>query len=292
MSIKKLLYLIFLSLISLQISAKQASNKKLRFAFMTDIHLNIQDDGDRYNGLQQALKKVKEMNVDFIIIGGDVVDISGASKELSIKEVEDFYDLYKKTFDDTKIPYYPTIGNHDRFFDADNGYIEGDEIFKKYFKDSFYTFENKGIHFFVINSVRNTPQGDLYVDKEQLEWLKAELAKVSSSTPIILSTHVPIYSLYYPVVENRYVSLDVVGNYKELLNTFNGYNLKLVLQGHQHLHEEILLQGVQYITGGAVCAAWWKGAFHGTEEGFLIVDIDNNNELSWEYIDYGWTPAL
>jgi hypothetical protein len=42
------------------------------------------------------------------------------------------------------------------------------------------------------------------------------------------------------------------------------------------------------ITAGAVCASWWNGAFHGTEEGFLLVHIDKNNQFKWEYIDMGW----
>jgi hypothetical protein len=50
----------------------------------------------------------------------------------------------------------------------------------------------------------------------------------------------------------------------------------------------MLLQDVQYITGGAVCAAWWSGSFHGTEEGFLSVHVDESGTFTWEYVDYGW----
>ena len=45
----------------------------------------------------------------------------------------------------------------------------------------------------------------------------------------------------------------------------------MVLQGHQHLDEKIYAKGTWFITGGAVSASWWGGAFHGTEEGFLLV---------------------
>lgn len=256
---------------------------------MTDIHLNKSNSNDRYNGLLQAIEKVKESGVDFIVIGGDVVDVSGMGR--STKEVADsMYAVYKETFDATGIEYFPTIGNHDRYFNAENGYANGDEIFKSFFGKSYYTFEKEGIRFFVLNSVEDTEnKGKLSVSDGQLDWLKSELAGVDAETPIIVSTHVPVYSIYYPVVEGTYKYLDVIANYKEVLEAFKGHNLQLVLQGHQHLYEEIFSQDIQYITGGSVCAGWWGGAFYGTEEGFLIVEVDRDNAITWEYIDYGWT---
>lgn len=286
---KKLLLLFLLLSFGLYINAEKPI-KKLRFAFMTDIHLNKQNSNDRYNGLLQALDKVKKSKIDFIIIGGDVVDVSGMGKSHSQNVVDSMYTMYKETFDKTGIPYYPTLGNHDRYFDKDNGFVEGDEMFKSYFKDSYYTFEKNGVRFFVLNSVQWNDQKDLLVGEKQMEWLKAELANVPKSTPIVVSTHVPVYSIYYPVVDNKFVYVDVIYNYKEVLKAFEGHNLRLVLQGHQHLYEEIFSQNVQYITGGAICAGWWGGAFHGTEEGFLVVDVDKKGKFTWEYIDYGWTP--
>lgn len=68
---------------------------------------------------------------------------------------------------------------------------------------------------------------------------------------------------------------------------FDNKNLKLVLQGHMHLYEEIKVKGVQFITAGAISASWWGGPYYGTEEGYLKVDINGNN-FDWEYVDYGW----
>jgi 3',5'-cyclic AMP phosphodiesterase CpdA len=285
-------YIICLLLVVFSFSSfAQQTTKKLRFAFATDIHLNKQNNGNCLTGLKQALDKIKESKVDFVVFGGDLVDISGMSHNLSKQQTDSMYNVFKLTVDKTKLKYYPTIGNHDRYFDDANGYTEGDEIFKTFFKQSYYTFEKEGVRFFILNSVqKNKEKGGYYVGEKQMEWLKEELSKIPTSTPVVVSTHVPVYSIYYPVVEGKYVFVDVIANYKELLKTFEKHNLKLVLQGHQHLYEEIFSQNVQYITGGAVCASWWSGAFHGTEEGFLIVDVDDNDKFTWEYIDYGWTP--
>ncbi|MDR2425249.1 MAG: metallophosphoesterase [Prevotellaceae bacterium] len=262
---------------------------KLRFAFATDVHLHNGYPREQLKGFQKALDKIKSEKVEFIIFGGDLDDIDGLSHNREKQTAENLYAGFKKIADETGIKYYPTIGNHDRYYDKDGGYVDGDEMFKAFFGKTYYTFENAGVRFFVINSVQHKKDVQGYVvGDEQMEWLKKELESVPATTPIVVSTHVPVYSMYYPVVEGKYVMVDVIANYKELLKVFDKHNLKLVLQGHQHLHEEMLLQGVHYVTGGAVSAAWWRGNHHGTEEGYLIVEVDKKNRFSWRYVDYGW----
>jgi predicted phosphodiesterase len=78
-----------------------------------------------------------------------------------------------------------------------------------------------------------------------------------------------------------------VSNFKEVWDMFEGKNLKLVLQGHMHLYEEIKIRDVQFITAGAVSARWWSGPYHGTQEGYLLIKTDGD-DFFWEYVDYGW----
>lgn len=267
---------------------------KIRFAFMTDLHMNASGNRSRFEGLQQALDSVKRYDVDFIITGGDLVDISGGTggtkdnNHLSQEEAEKLYSRLKGMFDDSGIPYYQTIGNHDRYWDPDNGYVEGDELFKRYFGESYYTFEEKGVRFFVLNSVQRGGETHFMVGDKQIEWIEDQLKGVPHEMPIIVSMHVPVYSLYYPLVRDKYIFWDVIGNYKEFIKVFEDHNLKLVLQGHMHIHEEIMLQNISFVTGGAVSANWWNGPFHKTDEGFLIVEIDQEDTFSWSYVDFGW----
>ena len=65
------------------------------------------------------------------------------------------------------------------------------------------------------------------------------------------------------------------------------HNLKLVLQGHLHYLEDIKVNGVNFITVGAVSARWWNGPNHGVEEGFLMISTEGD-DFDYEYIDYGW----
>ncbi|MDR1497306.1 MAG: metallophosphoesterase [Puniceicoccales bacterium] len=270
---------------------KSTAEQKLSFAFLTDIHQNFKYSQDRYNGFLQALNRVKETDAELILLGGDLVDVSGMGKNgLNKQQTDAMYTKFKKTMEATGLPYYPAIGNHDRYYNKKEGFINGDEIFKNYFGHSYQTFEKKGVRFFLINSVQTTPKGGFSVGNEQLKWLKKELVKIPLATPIVVVTHVPIYSIYYPVVEGKVKGVDLITNFKEVLGVFRQHNLKLVLQGHMHLYEEIVTKDVQYITGGAVSAGWWNGKFHGTEEGFLLIHLDKENQFTREYIDYGWSP--
>ena len=46
-------------------------------------------------------------------------------------------------------------------------------------------------------------------------------------------------------------------------------------------------QNTTFITGGAICARWWRGPWHGTAEGFNVITLQGNR-IDWQYIDYGW----
>ena len=79
----------------------------------------------------------------------------------------------------------------------------------------------------------------------------------------------------------------VITNALDVMQILQGYNLRLVLQGHLHIVEEIRYQNTSFITGGAVSGAWWKGSRDSFPEGFIVVDI-KGNDFTWQYETYGW----
>jgi hypothetical protein len=252
---------------------------RFRFAFFTDIHLN-KGDNKCFEGLAMAIESAKLKHIDFILTGGDNVDIDVLEKDE--KTAHELYQRYVEVISKAEIDYHVTVGNHDRYFACKKTnplYNEG--MFEKYISKSYYSFDNKGWHFIVLNTANSV------VDEKQKQWLAEDLAKVDAETPIIVSVHVPFLSVYYPALEGEYRSNDTFSNFREIWDMFDEHKLKLVLQGHQHLYEEIKTLDVQFITGGAVSASWWGGSFHGTEEGYLIVECEGD-EFTWEYVDYGW----
>ena len=72
-----------------------------------------------------------------------------------------------------------------------------------------------------------------------------------------------------------------------LLELFAEHRLKLVLQGHLHVYENIEWRGIRFITGGAICGKWWRGDWQGTPPGFCHLTLDPD-DVQCQYIPTGW----
>jgi len=282
MKVIKLFQYIIIACVMPLVAFSQDKTENFKFAFLTDIHLSL-DRLRSENGFQAAIDTAIQKNADLIITGGDNIDIDGTKDTTyCLTLYKEYYDFLMKQ--DIKI--YPTIGNHDRYWAGGIESLHNAGLFESYFSKSYKSFDHKGWHFMILNSVE-VSDGKYVVGEDQKNWIVKDLERVDPATPIVVSVHVPFLSLYYAALEGKITDTDTFANFKEIWDLFNDHNLKLVLQGHQHLYEEINILDVQFITGGAVSASWWGGPFHGTEEGFLLVHVDGE-EFSWEYVDYGW----
>ncbi len=262
-------------------------------AFLTDIHLQPEDDAVK--GFTQALDTVNALNPDFIITGGDLIM---DALDQSYGHADSLYNLYTEVVKKAKSPVYNTMGNHEIYgiykeLGADRANPEyGEKMFEKRLGHSYYSFEHKGWKFMIINSIEDTKNGNYagQVDTAQISWIKSELKKADYTTPIVLSTHIPFITASTQKYDGSTLPNDsslVVFNSKEVISLFTGYNLKLVLQGHLHTVEDIYIDGIHFITGGAVSGGWWRGPNRGFEEGFLYITF-RNDDFRWRYVDYGW----
>ena len=262
-------------------------------AFLTDIH--IQPEENAVAGFTQALDLVNKLNPDFILTGGDL--IMDALRQ-SYGRADSLYNLYQEVIKKSNMPVFNTMGNHEIYgiykrSSADPANPEyGELMFEKRLGKSYYTFDHKGWKFIIINSIEDTKKGKYVgkIDTAQISWIKSELKNTSPSTPIVISTHIPFITAYTQKYGGSTLPNDsslVVCNSKEVIDLFNGYNLKLVLQGHLHTVEDIYIDGIHFITGGAVSAGWWKGPNRGFEEGFMYITF-GKNDFRWRYVDYGW----
>lgn len=278
---KHIFYLMALALLLTACKSEKPADHgtSFSFAFMTDLHLNM-GDNNCFEGFEMAIDHARNKGIDFIITGGDNVDVDYIRNNNETAHA--LYQRFTEIINNSGIDFYTTIGNHDRFWDVpaeDPLYNHG--LYEKYLGKTYYAFDHKGWQFIVLNT------SNYVVDDEQKAWLSDVIALVPPTKPIILVAHVPFLSVYYPVLEGRYTSTDTFSNFKEVWDMFEGKNLKLVLQGHMHLYEEIKVKDIVFISAGAVSASWWGGPFYGTEEGYLLVHI-NGDQFNWEYIDYGW----
>lgn len=196
------------------------------------------------------------------------------------------------------MPVFNTLGNHEIYgiyskSEADPLHPEyGEKMFEKRLGKSYSSFIHKGWKFIILNSVEDTKK-DSYIgkiDDVQIAWIKKELQGTDPQTPIVISTHIPFITANTQKYVGTTVANDsssVVYNAKEVIDLFNGYNLKMVLQGHLHSLEDIYIDGIHFVTGGAVSSGWWNGPHKGIEEGYLLLTA-SDNDIIWRYIDFGW----
>ncbi|MBK9389704.1 MAG: metallophosphoesterase [Bacteroidetes bacterium] len=291
----KLLTNIFLllALVLITSCSTKPAGESFTFAFMTDVHLTYERNA--VPGFNQAIKTVNELKPDFVIMGGDLImDALGQRYSMA----DSLYNLYNETVKGFKMPVFNTMGNHEIYgifskSGADPLNPEyGEKMFEKRIGDSYKSFMHKGWKFMILNSIEDTGK-DRYIgkiDDAQIEWIKKELGSTDKKVPIVISTHIPFITANTQKYVGTTVASDsssVIYNGKEVLDLFNGYNLKLVLQGHLHSLEDIYIDGIHFITGGAVSSGWWNGPTKGLEEGYVLITAANN-EISWKYIDFGW----
>jgi Icc protein len=194
---------------------------------------------------------------------------------------------------------YHTVGNHDVLGIypasgiAQDDPLYGKKLFEQRFGKLYYSFDHKGHHFIVLDSIGITPDRayEGRINAAQLQWLAADLAALPVGTPVIVSVHIPLvtaFGAYLPeasVVPTHH-SLSVA-NANQVLDLFAGHNVLGVLQGHTHVNEIVQWKGVPYITSGAVCGNWWHGTRLGTPEGFTVVTVANN-KLTTHYVPSGF----
>ena len=270
------------------------SAESFTFLFLTDAH--IQSELNAAIGTDMAFKRARNLKADFAINGGDhVFDALAVPKQRALA----LFDLYGKTEQDLGLKVHHTIGNHDvvGVYPA-SGLAPTDPLYgKKLFEDRlgklFYSFDHKGHHFIVLDSIGITEDRayEGRVDADQLKWLAADLAALPAKTPIIVSVHIPLvtaFNSYVPVPSTPapHHGLSVI-NSDEVIRLFEGHNVLGVLQGHTHINETVLWKGVPYITSGAVSGNWWRGTRLGTPEGFTVVTVANN-KLTTRYETYGF----
>ncbi|HEY8930048.1 MAG TPA: metallophosphoesterase [Mucilaginibacter sp.] len=132
---------------------------------------------DKINAMPSAPK--------FVLHTGDLTHLAQADEfdtlEQSLKAV--------KT---DKIFYVP--GEHDV---TDNGKLYLERYGKGTLGDGWQSFDYNGVHFIGLVNVTNHVDGGLgYIGATQLKWLEADLKPLSSSTPIVVFAHIPLWAVY------------------------------------------------------------------------------------------------
>jgi 3',5'-cyclic AMP phosphodiesterase CpdA len=284
------------------IAAITAPGKKrvLRFAHLTDVHLEPELLAPE--GLAKCLHHIQSQKdkPSFIMNTGDcIMDALRQPKDRVEVQWKLWRDLMKS---DNSLPIEYCIGNHDCWGagqKTDLLYGKKYALEMMHLEKPYRSFNKAGWHFIVLDSIQPKKDGVWYtcrLDDEQFDWLGKDL-RANTTMPVIILSHAPIVSAATVVVDNKYK--DEIGyqlglgsmhvDSARIVDLFAHHsNVKLCLSGHIHLYEQIMYNGVTYISNGAVSGNWWKGKRYQTENGYAMVNLFNDGSFENEYISYGW----
>jgi len=179
------------------------------FAYVSDSHIT-QIKGKEFvrNWDRGLIRAVAETNLldprpDFIFYGGDIAQLGKPD------EIDHGLDILGGLRGDV----HYVMGEHDYYLDLG-------EHWRKRLGPDHYSFDHKGVHFVVLNSILtyddwtydkwdtpmrrmkemarlDNPQGSPFmVGEKQREWLRKDLAGVSKDTPIVVMSHSPLQKIY------------------------------------------------------------------------------------------------
>lgn len=254
--------------------------KPLRIGFLTDCHAMAEHDAPasltRTAGLMNSLKP------DLIIGGGDFVHGGFYS---SGKVMDQRWVLADHFLRQLHTRMEPLIGNHDFYEplmpDGSPSANDPRRRWKHHFgkERTYRSFEFRGYRFLMLDSVKVVGGESPYrgwIDAAQLLWLDKELTGIPPNQPIILCTHIPFVTSLkdsFGAILGPSPGRVRVLNADLVLKKLHDRPLALIMQGHIHLNERLVSDGVTSITGGAVCGKWWQGPNMGTYPGVGLIEI-------------------
>ena len=137
--------------------------------------------------------------------------------------------------------------------------LYGRKMYHHYLGPDYYSFNYGGIHFIGLNSVEFE---DLWyygrIDSIQFEWLKKDVATVSSTTPVITFQHIPFFSGGFSMMPFEEDGLGrslvrekgvlqyrhIVSNAQDVLTILKGHNYPLAVAGHYHFQQKFSFEGL------------------------------------------------
>ena len=170
---------------------EQAGAGSFSFVQISDSHIGFGKDPYKKTvtaTLQEAVAQINALpqRPDFLIHTGDLTHLATPKEFDTVSEI-------LKEVKVGKIFYVP--GEHDVIPD-------GSEYLKRFGEgtkgEGWYSFDHQGVHFIGLVNVasQGTDKGLGILGNEQLDWLKADVAGLAASTPVVVFGHVPLWAVY------------------------------------------------------------------------------------------------
>ncbi|HTI77171.1 MAG TPA: metallophosphoesterase [Mycobacterium sp.] len=168
--------------------AKETTSPTLRFAQISDTHIGFNGPANPNvaDTFTQAIGQVNRLGYtpDFVIHTGDLTHLATPAQ----------FDQVKQMMTELNTPHVFTVpGEHDSTDDAGQKYRQAFGAGTR--GDGWYSFDIAGVHLIgLVNTLNMNKLGHL--GTEQLEFVEKDVAGLSSDTPIIVFSHIPLFAMY------------------------------------------------------------------------------------------------
>jgi len=172
--------------------AASAGASAFNFVQISDSHIgfNKAANPEPLKFLQIAIDRINAMPVkpSFVLHTGDITHLSKAEE----------FDTAAEALKALSAPVHYVPGEHDTL-DEGGGKLFLDRYGKGTKGNGWYSYDDHGVHFIALVNVFNLEPGhEAKLGADQLKWLADDLSAVSSSTPIVVFTHIPLWTVYEP----------------------------------------------------------------------------------------------
>lgn len=289
-----------LPLTMVELAFGKGGDDKFTFAYISDSHIT-QIKGSKFvhNWDRGLIRAVAEANLldprpDFVFYGGDIAQL-GKPEEID-HGLEILGALRGKT--------HYVMGEHDY-------YVDLGEYWRKQLGPDHYSFNHKGVHFVVLNSILtheswmhgkwesgmdrmkqmarlDNPNGQPFmVGDAQRAWLKKDLAGVSKDTPVVVFSHSPLQKIY----KGWNFWTDDAEQVQALLKPFDKVT---VLYGHVHQIQTNQIGNISFHSAMATAWPWPYPSTYRQKASYLPKLTVNMNRADpfferdatgWQFID-------
>ncbi len=205
----------------------------------------ISDSHSAFNDLEKLVKIINnDKEIEFIIVGGDITDGG----------ILDEYLIFRYIMEQSEIPYFTVIGNHDCLA---NGY----SIYKEIYGPDDYILTYKNCKFVFFNDV----VWELNHNEPEFLWFQDQLMDIEDDQNIFTVSHIaPWADSFTPLMQYAFTSI------------IDSSNVMLSIHGHHHDHvyKDYFSDGNDYLVIGSV-----------DKKHYVKITVENNS-YSLERIEY------
>jgi len=172
------------------LAAGKASSASFSFVQISDTHIGFAKEAnpDTSATARSAIELINSSAPDAALVlhTGDITHLSRAGEFDQAAEL-------LKGLKPSELHLVP--GEHDVLDSAKTAFF--DRYGAASNRKGYYSFDHQGVHFIaLVNVMEFQPGGQGRLGSDQIEWLEDDLKGRSASQPIVIFTHIPLWSLY------------------------------------------------------------------------------------------------